>query len=146
MIEVEEGTVVNRSPADVFALVGDPTHDAQWSSTVRQARKTSSGPLGVGTTVDQVIRLLGRRIELGIEVTEFEPDRKLAIRLVRGPLKGTGRRLVEPIDGRTRLTFAAEGRSGLFLNLAEPLVAWAIRRELRAALAAVKHLLETSIK
>ena len=58
------------------------------------------------------------------------------------PLKGTGRRIVEPINGGTRLTFAAEGRSGLFFNLAEPLVAWAIRRELRAALANVKKMLE----
>jgi carbon monoxide dehydrogenase subunit G len=144
MIELEESTVVNRPPAEVFALVGDPANDGQWSATVKEARKTSGGPLGVSTTVEQVIRLLGRRIELGLEVAEYEPGRKLAIRLVRGPLKGTGRRLVEPVDGGTRLTFAAEGRSGLFLNLAEPLVAWAIRRELRAALAAVKDLLETS--
>lgn len=58
------------------------------------------------------------------------------------PLKGTGRRIVEPVDGGTRLTFAAEGHSGLFFNLAEPLVAWAIRRELSAALANVKKMLE----
>ncbi|MBA2461345.1 MAG: SRPBCC family protein [Actinobacteria bacterium] len=142
MSQVEESAVVKRSPEEVFALVGDPKNDGQWASTVREARQTSPGPLGVGTTFEQTVRLLGRRIELGIEVTEYEPNRKLAIRLISGPVKGTGRRIVDPADGGTRLTLAAEGRSGLFFNLAEPLVAWAIRRELRAGLAKLKEMLE----
>lgn len=142
MIGVEESARVKRSPEEVFALVGDPANDHQWASTVREARQTSPGPLGVGTTFEQALRLLGRRIELGIEVTEYEPNRSMAIRPMSGPFKGTGRRIVEPIDDGTRLTLAAEGRSGLFFNLAELLVAWAIRRELRAALANLKEMLE----
>src|SRR5215210_187900 len=126
MIQVEESAVLKRSPEEVFALVGDPKNDRQWASTVREARQTSPGPLGVGTTFEQALRLLGRRIELGIEVTEYEPNRKLAIKPMSGPFKGTGRRTVESIDGGTHLTLAAEGRSGLFFNLAEPLVAWAM--------------------
>ena len=59
MIRFEESAVIERPVADVFALAADPTNDPLWASAVAEASQTSEGPLGVGTTFEQVLRLLG---------------------------------------------------------------------------------------
>lgn len=143
MIRFEESAVIERPVADVFALAADPTNDPLWASAVAEARQTSEGPLRVGTTFEQVLRLLGRRLEIRFEVTEYEPNRTLHIGRFSGRLRSAvGQRTFEPASAGTRVTFAAEGASGLFLNLLEPLVTAAARRAVRRDLANLKAVLE----
>jgi hypothetical protein len=120
-MKVEASAVIARPPDEVFALAADPTNDPLWASTVAEARQTSEGPIGVGTTYAQVLRLLRRRLEITFEVTGYEPNRLLEIGHFSGRLRSAvGRRTFEPAPGGTRVTFAGEGTSGLFLNLLEP--------------------------
>jgi hypothetical protein len=142
-MKVEESAVIERPVAEVFALAADPTNDPLWASVVAEATQTSEGPLGVGTTFEQVLRLLGRRIEITFEVTEYEPNRRLHIGRFSGRLRSAvGRRTFEPAPAGTRVTFRGEGTSGLFLNLLEPLVTAAARRAVRRDLANLKKVLE----
>ena len=114
-----------------------------WSSAVAEGRQTSEGSLGPGTTVDQVLRLLGRRLEIAFEVTGFEPNELLEIGRFSGRLRAAvGRRRFEAVPAETRVTFHSEGTSGLFFNLLEPLVAAAAKRQARAGLASWKDVLE----
>lgn len=147
MRQFAESAIIGRPSHEVFALAGDPQSDAKWSSTVLAARLTSPGPLGVGTTFEQTLRFFGRRLEITSVVTEYEPDRKLVYEPTSGsmPIKyKRGARTLEEVEGGTRVTFIAEGRSGFFFNLAVPLVTWAARRAMRAGLAELKEILETS--
>ncbi len=90
-----------------------------------------------------MLRLLGRRLEITFEVTGFEHNRMLEIGRFSGRLRSAvGRRTFEPVPGGTRVTFSAEGTSGIFLNLLEPLVAGAARRQARRGLASLKQTLE----
>lgn len=142
-MKVGVSAVIARPLAEVFALAADPANDLLWASTVAEARQTSEGPLGVGTTYAQVLRLLGRRLEITFEVTGYEPNRLLQIGRFSGRLRSAvGRRTFESAQGGTRVTFAGEGTSGMFLNLLEPLVNAAARRGATRDLAKLKALLE----
>ncbi len=74
MIKAETSLVINRPVEKVFAFVNDSENAPQWRSSVLESRQTSEGPTCVGTTLTEVIRFLGRRIESTFEVTEYEPN------------------------------------------------------------------------
>ena len=50
MIRIEASAVVNRPIEEVFAFVSDMANATQWSAEVVEAKKTSEGPVGAGTT------------------------------------------------------------------------------------------------
>ena len=139
----QESAVIEKPVEEVFAFAANPQNDPLWSSAVAEARQISEGPLGLGTTFDQVLRLLGRRLEIAFEVTGFEPNTLLEIGRFSGRLRSAvGRRRFEAVPAGTRVTFSGEGTSGLFFNLLEPLVAAAAKRQARTGLASLKDVLE----
>jgi hypothetical protein len=138
-----ESAVIGKPIEAVFAFAANPQNDPLWSPAVAEARQTSLGTLGIGTTFQQVLRLLGRRLEITFAVTGFEQNRMLEIGRFSGHLRSAvGRRTFEPAPGGTRVTFSGEGTSGLFLNLLEPLVTAAARRHARRSLASLKQTVE----
>jgi hypothetical protein len=141
---VGESIVIHRPPGDVFAVVAD---DARWAPAVVEARRTSPGPPAAGARFEQTVRLLGRRLRIDGVVTELEPDRRMAIAPAPGydgPLRfSSGTRTVEVERDGSRVTFRADGPSGLFGGRAEPLVRWAVRRAFRRSLRDLKRMLET---
>lgn len=142
-MKVEASAVIERALDEVFSLAADPKNDPLWASVVAEAKQTSEGPLAVGTTYEQVLRLLGRRLKITFEVTEYEPNQRVHIGRFSGRLRSAaGRRTFEAAPGGTRVTFAGEGTSGLFLNLLEPLVNAAARRAVTRDLANLKEVLE----
>ena len=142
-MRVEESTLIRRPVDEVFAFAANPKNDPRWASAVAESTQISEGPLGVGTRFAQVLRLLGRRLEVTFEVTEYDPNRSLQIGRFSGRLRSTrGRRIFEPAPTGTRVTFAGEGGSGLFLNLLEPLVSAAAKRAARRDLTNLKAVLE----
>lgn len=103
-MKIEESTVIERPVAGGVAFAADPKNDPLWASVVAEARQTSEGPLGVGTTFEQVLRLLGRRLEITFEVTEYEPNRRLQIGRFSGRLRSAvGRRTFEPAPAGTHV-------------------------------------------
>ena len=143
MAGLRQSVVINRPPAEVFEFVSDLENDSQWGLTT-QTRRTSPGPLGVGTTFRQRDRFLGRPLELSMEVVGFEPNHQMAIRATSRLLSLAGDRTVEPVGAAaTRLTLTGGGHARGMLKLAEPLLVAAGRRRLRRQLDDLKHLLET---
>jgi len=142
LVKFEESVVIERPLEQVFAFVSDPRNDTEWAEEIVEVRQTSEGALGVGASFVQVARFLGRRLEVPFEVTEYEPNQKVAITPTRGPVRLAARRSVEPVGAGSRVTIEAWGQSGFFFNLLEPVVALVARRRLRIALARLKHVLE----
>jgi uncharacterized protein YndB with AHSA1/START domain len=63
MTRFQQSVVINRPPEQVFAFVSDLENDPQWTPGAVM-RRTSEGPLGVGTTFQQHDRFMGRRMDL----------------------------------------------------------------------------------
>ncbi len=86
MLNIEKSVVINRPLEEVFAFVSAGENWSQWAAELVETRKTSEGPLGVGTTYTHVAQMLGRRIENGYEVTEYEPNSKVSMKATSGSI------------------------------------------------------------
>jgi uncharacterized protein YndB with AHSA1/START domain len=144
-IQFDQSVVIERPLEEVFAFLADPENDAQWTPVVTETRKTSEGPLGVGTRYEQSGHFLGRNFEMLFEVTEYEPNRKIGQRLITpGPLRTTGSSSVEAVSGGTQVTLTGEAQAGgFFWLLPDRIIAFPAQRIMGVALRNLKELLET---
>jgi len=142
MIRVASSVLIGR-PADiVFAYVADQTNAPRWQRGLLEVRRTTEGPIGVGTRHTGARMFMGRRLELSNEYTRYEPDRLVEFS-ISGSMPGHSGYLVESTSpGRTRLSVSMEMRAPGPLRLAEPLIAATLRRDVEANLGTLKGLLE----
>lgn len=143
MARIEASVVIDRPIEEVFAYVGDLEKNVQWTAELVEVKKTSEGPVGVGTTWVAVAQVLGRRIEDTVEVSEFEPSRKYSFKHAAGPISIEKDEFTfESVTGGTKVTHAVEAEIGGFFRIAEPLVTRMMRRQWETNFAALKDLLE----
>src|SRR3954452_12515819 len=69
-------TTINRPIAQVFAFLADGTNDPKFSPRVQEIRKTTDGPVGVGTVFASTVKDAGMTTQREFELTEFvQPTR-----------------------------------------------------------------------
>jgi uncharacterized protein YndB with AHSA1/START domain len=98
---------ITRPLDEVFSFTADAENDPKWRSAVLDVQRVAGDAPGVGARYRQGVKgPFGRRTPADTEVTEFEPGRKLAFRVIAGPVRPEGRYEFAPEDGGgTRLTF-----------------------------------------
>lgn len=108
---------------------------------IAETRKVGDGPVGVGSRYRQ-IRTVPDRAEEYFEVTEFEPQRRLAIHGDIGPFSGDISYLLEDTPTGTALTntstLHARGAKGLLA----PLLTRQVSSAVAAKLDVLRQLLE----
>lgn len=138
---------INRTPDDVFAYVTDPSRFTEWQEAVVSARQLDSGPTGRGSRVSLTRRIGKRQQTMTSELTEYDPPRSYAFRVIDGPVRALGSGRFEPLDNgaRTRFTFELDFEGHGIGKLLVPLV---VRRqaakELPQSHANLKRRLETA--
>lgn len=132
---------IGRSAHEVFGFVSELENVPRWNHAIVETRKTSDGPVGVGTEYRQ-IRSLPNRSEETLRVTELEPDRRLAVRGRLGPFAGTLVYEFEDLGGMTRLTNTAELEARGVMRVAAPLASRRVRDAVASNLRTLKDLLE----
>jgi uncharacterized protein YndB with AHSA1/START domain len=132
---------IRRSPSEVFAYLAQFENIPQWNYAIAETRRTSAGPVGVGTTYTQR-RTLPRPSEEAFEVIEFVPDTRLAIRGELGPFEGTLTYQLDAVPGGTRLTNEADLAGKGLLGIAAPLATGRIRDAVGANLGELATILE----
>jgi uncharacterized protein YndB with AHSA1/START domain len=133
-----------RQPAEVFAYATDPSELATWQTNTVSARQEGDGAVGLGTRIREVHRMPGgREAESLVEVSEYEPDRTFALRVVEGtPIHA--RLTFEPSDGGTLMRFRAHGRiGGRATRLVELLLRVVLRRQFARHCETLKRRLES---
>jgi len=144
MSKIQRSIVIERPIDEVWDFVHDTTKDALWQTTLVESRLLTEGPKRVGTRVQEVRRFMGVRLEMDLELTEFEPNRKSSLKAVSGGIPLSGSYVLEPLDGATRLTETGELDAHGAFKLAEPVFARITSRELEANLGHLKDLLEAA--
>ena len=142
MKRIETSIVINRPIEEVFAYVTNPDNDTQWQSGLLESELVGEGPLGVGAKTREVRKFMGRRLESIAEVTEYEPNAKIAFKSTSGPVQYEASYTFEPVEGGTKFTMVGEAETGGFFKLAEGLVVRQFEKETQTALAALKDTLE----
>ena len=142
MIEVEHGLVIERPVGEVFALVTNVGDNPRWQSGVLQARKTSQGPMGVGSTGIELRKFLGRRMKFTFAVTEYKENSKFGFKTTSGPIPFEGIETFESVAGGTKVNLAFHFEVGGFFRLAEPIVGRIAQRVVKADCRNLKDLLE----
>ncbi len=136
MIRFENAVTINRPRAAVFAYLADFENLPRWNYAIASTRKLDPGPVAVGTRYLQA-RTIPTRSEETFEVTEFEPDTRVAIRGGFGPFHGDLSYVFESSGDATVLTNA--------VSLNGPRLA---SRQIRSAVAAnlevLRQILEQS--
>jgi hypothetical protein len=144
MATVDHTFTVDAPPAAVFAYLTDPEKATVWQASLLEAQFSPDPPVRKGTEIHEVRKLLGRKIESTVEVTDFEQDRLFGGRVRSGPVPWHFRYTFEGADGSTRVDFHMEGEPGGFFRLAEPLVVRTVEKQLENDFSTLKELVETT--
>jgi len=138
----ELSTVIKRPIDEVFAVLDNLENDLKWRSEWVDAKKTTEGPIGIGTRYSLFARAFGRQMETVYETIEYEPSRSTAWKTMSGPLPLTFRRIFERVEDGTRVTIRYETDMRGFLKLVMSLLAGSVKQQHEGDLRKVKELLE----
>jgi carbon monoxide dehydrogenase subunit G len=143
MAAFQNTVTIRRAIEDVFAFLADFENVPSWNYAIVETKKTSPGPVGVGTTYRQ-IRSIPDRSEEGFKVTAFEPTSHLEVHGDIGPFIATIRYLLTPAGDGTRLTNVVDLKpsSGVGRLLAA-LAASRVKASVADNLKTLKRVLET---
>ncbi len=134
---------IARPAADVFDFVADQTNAPRWQKGLHEVRRTTPGPIGVGTEHVFVRRFAGMKIESRNRFTRYDPGRFVAFEIPSGQITGEASYLVEPTGTDTsRLTSEVHFRVSGLAGLAAPLLARVFERDTKRDEAALKEVLE----
>lgn len=160
MIKVSHSVMIDRPAKDVFAFIANPENAPQWVSGVHEVKKLSEGPMAVGAKARQVRRFMGQELGSDFEITHFEPNTRLDVKVTSGPLAGF--HVAESVASapgdiaehaaaakkeQAVVTFVGQGEVagalGKLFKLAEPVLARMYERQLQADMGHLKDLLES---
>jgi hypothetical protein len=106
------------------------------------AKQTSQGTMGVGTTFKGTSRMTGRSMKWTAKVTKYEPNRKWAKNIAYGSMIIEEYVTYDPIEGCIRLTIVYDMKVGGFLKLFSPMAVRSMRKETKKSLGNLKSILE----
>ena len=142
MIKVEASIVIQKPVGEVFAYSNDPANNAKWQEGLVESKVTSSGPIGVGTQITDVRKFLGQKMDSKLEVTAYQPNKRVSLKTVSGPIRFEITQLYEPADGGTKITLLGEGEPGGLFKLAEGAVKKQFENQLQGDLGRLKKVME----
>ena len=143
MIRFENAITIRQTPEEVFAFLADLENIPRWNYAIVETRKTSPGPVGVGSTYVQV-RTVPRHAEEVLEVTGHDPPHYLAVRGTLGPFAAELAYDIESDGRHTRVVNRVGLRSRGMLGFLGRAATGRIREAVAENLRKLKTILEGS--
>jgi hypothetical protein len=142
MVDIANSITIDRPTSDVFAYVTDLSNEPAWHTDLLEARKTSDGPVGIGTRYQVRYKPFMGNSEGFEEVIGFEPDRLQVVRGEVGPMRPTITYLVKPANGGTKFTRRLQLEASGLMGLVLPMMRFMIVRTNAGFVANLKRVLE----
>jgi uncharacterized protein YndB with AHSA1/START domain len=121
VVQVDFSIAIARPVEDVFAVLSDPRNSTKWAASSVEMEVLTPGPIRVGSRRRGVARgIAGRTIETVAEITEFEPNRRIAVRTVRASIPFTTSIDFRRLEGVTGINWTWVLEPQGVLRLAEP--------------------------
>lgn len=148
---------INVPPAAVFAFIAEPERLPAWTPGVLSVRRTSPGPIGVGTTTETEVEAFGMRQRLLGRCVAFDAPRRIAVENVTagaikvgsvsvGTISTTSTSVLSPEGGGTRLVASLDYSlgSGFMAGIAEGIAGPKMQADFDTSLQNLKRLLEAA--
>ena len=127
----EHSVVIDRPLPEVFAFVADKENDPRWRPGVAEISKASGE--GRGAVYQQTVKGPGGKpVDADFEITELDPNKRIAFRTIAGPVRPEGSFEFAEADGGTRVTFSLRAELSGLKRLMTPMVTKTMRHELDA--------------
>jgi uncharacterized membrane protein len=147
MAPISESIEINRRPEEVFAYLDDVKRHGEWQEQIVDVQPQGDQPMGVGKRVQETRRVPGGDRTMTYEITEHDPPRQSAFRVLDGPVRAVGTVSIEPVgDGsRSRLTITIDFQGhGIAGKVLLPLAKSQARKQIPKDQARMKELLESN--
>jgi uncharacterized protein YndB with AHSA1/START domain len=144
MAHVDLSVTIDRPVAEVYRVLSTPELTPRWSASAVEEHVTTPGPIAVGSRRRATVRRFGGgTTQNEIEVTEIEPERRLAVRSVEAPVPFTSAWTFTPVDDGTRVDWIWDFELPVWLRPFGGLVGALFERSFRPDLARLKSMLES---
>jgi len=104
MLRLAFSIEIERSAEDIYDFVGNPENDVKWQSAVLDVRKLTPGPIRAGSRYQHTLRILGKRTDVDVEISERQPHSSYVLQCVSGPLTFETRVQLTEVQGRAGRT------------------------------------------
>lgn len=133
---------INRPAQEVFDFVTNPANAAQWESGMESSKYISEGPVGVGSKLQNIGRMMGREIVANAEITQWNPPSVYSFKATNGPANLEAEYKFEVKDGGTLLIQSIQVELGGFFGMAEGLAAKQMQKQYENNFDTLKKVLE----
>lgn len=141
MIRTRRKIVIDRPLAEVFDYLAHFENDMEWRSELLQIQRLTEQAVGPGARYRERISWKGHEGALTLEVTGFEPNRRITY-IGEGDARMLGEYRLSGEDGHTRVEVSSEIDFTGALEPIESEVRDAVRKQGEADLAHLKDILE----
>lgn len=143
-VDVRSESIIMVPPQTVAAFAMEAENDPRWIGGIKSAHRLTEPPTGVGTRVARQAIFMGRRIEYVLEVTDYDPPERIAMRSIKGPFPMLVTYEFEARGGGTLASIRVQGDAGGFYRIASPLLAANVKRSITRDLERLQSLVEAA--
>jgi carbon monoxide dehydrogenase subunit G len=104
VITFETTIHINRPQQEVFDFLSDPANDPLYRSGAEFAEWTSEPPVGVGSKMRSIDRVMGRELEATSEITVWDPPNQYAFKTAGGSFPAEYTLEFESTENGTQVT------------------------------------------
>jgi carbon monoxide dehydrogenase subunit G len=133
---------INRPAQEVFDFVTNPANAVQFESGMESSKYISEGPVGVGSKIQNIGRMMGREIVATAEITQWNPPSVYSFKATNGPANLKAEYKFEVKDGGTLLIQNIQVELGGFFGMAEGLAAKQMQKQYENNFDTLKKILE----
>lgn len=141
---VDLSVTIDRPVVDVYRVLSTPELTPRWSRSALEEHMTTPGPIAIGSRRRATVRgFAGRTAENEIEVTDLEPERRLAVRSIEAPVPFTSSWTFTAVDGGTRVDWIWDFEMPSWVRPFDGLMGVLFARSFRPDLARLKSMMES---
>ena len=104
----ESSIDINAPVEKVWMLIDKLEEWPQWMPSIKKIERLSKGPLTVGSQLSVIAKVSGLTVKLLMTIIEFVPERTVVLGGRALGTKLTRFYILEPIDGKTRVTIGGD--------------------------------------
>jgi len=130
---------VRKPPAEVFPWLLEEDKVPQWTGNLESY--SQQGTLGQGAHVRQVLEISGRRIDVELEITSYDPPNGAETVFSTNGIEVVNAYALEATGGGTRLTQSVDAKpSGLTARMLVPIIQPRLEQKLTEDLERLREL------